>query len=140
MQPQKVMRLDGEGGVGPTTVIAELHFENVGTENLHNGAHLSANQTGFGHVAHQSDNGKEFEISHAPSFLWYITACQSGKAVIRHYNGSLTWSDLVCESQFHERSDGNNPSVAELSNPQQILANGPLECFVHLGLPGKYAR
>jgi len=68
-QPEKVMRLEGEGGIGPTTVIAEFHFENFGTEDFHNGAHLSADQTGFEHVAHQSDNGEEFEISHAPSFL-----------------------------------------------------------------------
>jgi len=69
MQSEEVLRLEGEGSIGPTTVIAEFHFENFGTEDLHNGAHLSADQTGFGHVAHQSYNGKEFEISHAPSFL-----------------------------------------------------------------------
>ena len=69
MQSEKVMRLEGEGGIGPTAVIAEFHFENVGAEDLHNGAHLSADETGFGQVAHQSDNGEEFEISHAPSFL-----------------------------------------------------------------------
>jgi hypothetical protein len=69
MQSEKVMRLEGKGGISPATVIAEFHFENFWTEDLHNGAHLSADQTGFGHVAHQSDNGEEFEISHAPSFL-----------------------------------------------------------------------
>jgi hypothetical protein len=69
MQSEKVMRLEGEGGIGPAIVIAEFHFENVGTEDLHNGAHLAADQTGFEHVAHQSDNGEEFEISHASSFL-----------------------------------------------------------------------
>lgn len=56
MQAQKVIGPEGERCVGPTAVIAEFHFENFGTENLHNGAHLSANQTGFGNVAHQSDN------------------------------------------------------------------------------------
>jgi len=69
MQSEKVMRLEGEGGVGPTSVIAEFHFENFRTKDLNNGPHLSAGQTGFGQVAHQSDNGEEFEISHAPSFL-----------------------------------------------------------------------
>jgi hypothetical protein len=34
---------------------------------------LSANQTGFGHVAHQSYDGKEFDSSHLPSFLKYST-------------------------------------------------------------------
>jgi len=68
-QSEKVMRLEGEGGIGPTSVIAEFHFENFGTEDLNNGPHLSAGQTGFGQVAHQSYNGKEFEISHAPSLL-----------------------------------------------------------------------
>jgi hypothetical protein len=58
MQSQKVMRREGKGGIGPTPVIAEFHLENLGTEDLHNGAHLSADQTGFGYVAHQSDNGK----------------------------------------------------------------------------------
>jgi hypothetical protein len=69
MQSEKIMRLEGEGGIGPATVIAEFHFESFGPENLHNGAHLSADQTSFRHVAHQSDNGEEFEISHAPSSL-----------------------------------------------------------------------
>lgn len=62
MQSQKVIGLDREEGIRPTTVIAEFHFENSGTENLDNGAHLSADQTGLGHVSHQSDNGKEFKI------------------------------------------------------------------------------
>ena len=67
MQAQKVIGRDGEGGVGPASVIAEFHFENFRTENLHNGAHLSADQSGFGHVANQCDHGKEFEISHLAS-------------------------------------------------------------------------
>jgi hypothetical protein len=69
MQSEKVMRLEGEGGIGPTTVIAEFHLEDFGAEDLHNGTYLSADQTGFGHVAHQSDNGENFEISHAASSL-----------------------------------------------------------------------
>lgn len=69
MQPEEVMLLEGEGGIGPTTVIAEFHFESFGTEDLDNGPHLSADQSSFGQVAHQSDNGEEFEISHVPCFL-----------------------------------------------------------------------
>jgi hypothetical protein len=69
MQAQKVIRLEGEGGIGPATVITEFHFESLGTEDLHNGAHLSADKTGFGHVTHQSHDGKEFKISHAHSPL-----------------------------------------------------------------------
>jgi len=68
MQTQKVVGPEGEGGIGPTAVIAEFHFENSWTEHLHNCAYLAADQPGFGHIAHQSDDGKEFEISHAPSF------------------------------------------------------------------------
>jgi hypothetical protein len=73
MQTQKVIGPEGQGGVGPTIVTAEFHFENFRTEDLHNGTHLSANQTGFGHVAHQSYDGKEFDSSHLPSFLKYST-------------------------------------------------------------------
>jgi hypothetical protein len=64
MKSEKFMRLGGEGGIGPTAVIAEFHFENFGAQDLHNGTHLSADQTGFAHVAHQSNDGEEFEISH----------------------------------------------------------------------------
>jgi hypothetical protein len=42
MQTQKVIGPEGKGGVGPATVIAELHLENFRTKDLHNGAHLSA--------------------------------------------------------------------------------------------------
>jgi hypothetical protein len=69
MQPEKVMRFEGEGGIRATTVIAEFHFESLGTENIHDRAHLSADQTGFWYIVHQSDHGKEFEIRHKPSFL-----------------------------------------------------------------------
>lgn len=69
VQPQQVVGSEGEGGVGPATVVAELHFENLRTEDLDNGTHLSTDQTGFGHVAHQSDDRKEFEIIHMPSLL-----------------------------------------------------------------------
>jgi hypothetical protein len=69
MQAQKVIGPEGEGGIGPAAVIAEFHLESLRTEDLHNGAHLSADKTGFGQVAHQSNDGEEFEISHAPSFL-----------------------------------------------------------------------
>jgi hypothetical protein len=69
MQSQEVMRLEREGGVGPATVVAEFHLENFGTEDLDNGTNLPADQSGFGLVVHQSDNGKEFEIQHVPSFL-----------------------------------------------------------------------
>jgi len=69
MQAQKVVGAEGEGGVGPAAVIAEFHLESLGTEDLHNGAHLSADKTSIGQVAHQSNDGKEFEIGHAPSFL-----------------------------------------------------------------------
>jgi len=53
MQAQKVIGLESEGGIRPAAVIAELHFEDLGTEDLHNRAHLSADETGFGYVAHQ---------------------------------------------------------------------------------------
>ena len=69
MQSEKIVRPKGEGGIGPTTVIAEFHFENLGTEDLHNCAHLSTDETSVGQVAHQSNNGEKFEISHALSFL-----------------------------------------------------------------------
>jgi len=68
MEAQKIMRPEGQRGVGPATVIAEFHFENLGTDHLHNCANLSAHQPSVGHVAHQSDNGKEFEICHYALF------------------------------------------------------------------------
>ena len=69
MQSEKVMRLEGERGIGPITVIAEFPFESLGTDYLHNSAHLSADQTGVGNVAHQSHNGEEFKISQASLLL-----------------------------------------------------------------------
>ena len=69
MQTQKVIGSESEGGVGAATVIAEFHLENLRTENLYNGAHLSADQPSFRHIADQSDHGKEFKIGHSPSFL-----------------------------------------------------------------------
>ncbi len=68
MQSQKLVRFDSEGCIGPAIVIAEFHFKNLRTEDLHDGAHLSADQTGLGHIVGQSDNGKKFEISHLPPF------------------------------------------------------------------------
>jgi hypothetical protein len=64
MQTQKITGPKGKRGVSPATVIAELHFENFGSENRDNGAHLSTNQAGLRHIAHQSDDRKQFEISH----------------------------------------------------------------------------
>ena len=69
MQPKKVARREREGGVTPASVVTELHFENSRSENLYNGAHLSADQASIRHIAHQCDDRKQFEIGHLPSFL-----------------------------------------------------------------------
>ena len=79
MQAQKIVGLEG---VASAIVIAEFHLENFRAESFHNRAHLAADETGFGHVAHQRYDGKVFEISHAPSLLIYITTRQARKAVI----------------------------------------------------------
>ncbi len=57
MQTKKVVGPESDRGIGPTTVIAEVHFESFGTENFHNSAYLTTDQACFGHVAHQSHNG-----------------------------------------------------------------------------------
>jgi hypothetical protein len=58
-QAQKVIGSECEGRVGPATVIAELHLEDSRSENLDDRAHLPADETGLGHIAHQSDDSKE---------------------------------------------------------------------------------
>jgi hypothetical protein len=70
MQSQKVTRIERDGCVGSAAVVAELHFEDSRSEKRNNGTHLSADETGIGHIVHQSDDRKQLEIGHSPSFLY----------------------------------------------------------------------
>lgn len=68
MQAQEVIGPESEGSVSLAMIIAEFHFEDFRTENLHNRAYLPADQAHLGHIAHQSNHGKDFQISHFTLF------------------------------------------------------------------------
>ena len=55
-KPQEVAGFQSEARIGAAIVVAEFHFEDLGSEYFDYGAHLSADQPRFGQVPHQSDN------------------------------------------------------------------------------------